>query len=123
MVWEYFQRNEWIDFDAATEVISSFFAAGLTQLRPDTRAARAVADLMHLNAAEADLPVAASEGRLQVDLRAVPFHLKVSADAARFAINATDSGPFVGHDPLTARRFWDVTLYSSDASKLAWLAG
>ena len=123
MVWEYFQQNGWIDFDAATETIGGFFAAGLTQLPADTAAARAVSDLMHLNAAEADLPAAAAQDRLQLGLVAVPFHLRVSSDAARFAINATDSGPFVGHDPLEARRFWDVTLYSSDASKLAWLAG
>jgi hypothetical protein len=122
MVWEYFQRNGWIDFDAATETIGGFFAAGLTQLPPGTPAARAVADLMHLNAAEIDLPAATAQGRLQADLVGVPFHLRVSPDAARLAINATDSGPFVGHDPLQARRFWDVTLYSSDASKLAWLA-
>jgi hypothetical protein len=122
MVWEFFATRGWIDFDRATPTITDFFSSGRTQLAADEPAALAVADLMHLNAAEADLPVAATQDRLQTDLAGQPFHLVVSADAARFAINATDSGPFVGHDPRQSRRFWDVTLFSSDASKLAWLA-
>jgi hypothetical protein len=45
--------------------------------------------------------------------------LGVPKGADRFAIESTDSGPFVGHDPREARRLWDVTFLSSDASKLA----
>jgi hypothetical protein len=123
MVWEYLSENGWVDFTAATEMITVFFARGQTRLAADDPAALAVSDLMHLNAAEADLPTAAAEDRLQTQVSGVPFYLLVSADAARFAINSTDSGPFVGHDPRQARNFWDVTLFSSDASKLAWLAG
>jgi hypothetical protein len=123
MVWEYLAESGWVDFGPATETITAFFDSGRTELAADDPAAVAVSDLMHLNAAEADLPAAAAQERLQVDLPNMPFRLEVSADAARFAINATDSGPFVGHDPREARRFWDVTLLSSDASKLAWLSG
>jgi len=122
MVWEYLAESGWVDFSAATETITGFFRSGRTQLAADDPAALAVSDLMHLNAAEADLPAAATQDRLHTGLAAAPFTLQVSAGAARFAINSTDSGPFVGHDPREARRFWDVTLLSSDASKLAWLA-
>lgn len=126
MVWEGLQQTGWVDFRSATDTITGPFRRGQTQLRMDEPAGAAVIDLMHLNAAEIDLPTAAAQGRLRPGFVAaprMPFRLEVSADAARVAIETTDSGPFVGHDPRQARRFWDVTLFSSDASKLAWLSG
>ena len=122
MVYEYLSQQGWVDFRAATDTITTFFRAGQTILAWNEPPARVVEDLMHLNAAEAALPEAVRGGRLRGPSAAGPFHLEVSEAAARFAIDSTDSGPFVGHDPRQARRLWDVTLLSSDASKLAWLA-
>jgi hypothetical protein len=126
VVWEDLQEIGWIDFGWVTETIAVPFVTGQTQLGMQEPGGAAVVDLMHLNAAEIDLPTAATQGRLQPGLIAaprMPFRLQVSREAAHVAIEITDSGPFVGHDPRATRRFWDVTVFSSDASKLAWLCG
>jgi hypothetical protein len=75
----------------------------------------AVRDIMLLNAAEASLPPFRGAPEL------VSPHL-VDEVATRIAFVATDSGPFVAHNPLVAPGLWDVTLLGSDANKLAWQA-
>jgi hypothetical protein len=71
---------------------------------------------MLLNAAEIQLAAMQRES-----VESLPLHV-LPASASR-AIFLTDSGPFLGHSPRDKPRLWDVTLYGSDASKLAWLAG
>jgi hypothetical protein len=118
MVWEFFSARDWVEFDEALQVLGDYIEQAPTQLRLDSDAGSAVLDLMHLNAAE---------GSLRTGLRAPtptrgPF-LVASRPAAISAIYETDTGPFVGHDPRENPRLSDVTLFGSDASKLAWLSG
>jgi hypothetical protein len=117
MVWEFFSNRKWINFDAGLDVLGDFVEEAQTQLPLDSAAGTAVLDLMHLNAAEASLPAGLREGGPRD-----PFRLDVSRSATFEAIFESDCGPFVGHDPRNEPRLWDVTLYGSDASKLAWLA-
>jgi hypothetical protein len=117
MVWEFLSEQGWVDYRRASETISEFLVGAETILPPDSVAGRAVLDLIHLNAAELAVPVGLREPRANA-----PFLLEVPRQAARVAIYVSDSSPFWGHDPTEQARLWDVTLYSSDASKLAWLS-
>jgi hypothetical protein len=117
MVWEYFSNRNWIDFSAGLDVIGDFFEQAPIQLPRGAQAVTAIFDLIHLNSAEASIP-----GGFAEPTGNAPFFLEVSRASAFTAINETNSGPFVGHDPRENPGLWDVTLYGSDASKLFWLA-
>jgi hypothetical protein len=117
MLYNFLEDEGFFDFSSAAGVIRTFFEESPTILPIESSAVDAVADLMHLNAAEASL----QEFRFS-STELPPRPLAVSERAAHFAIVTSDSGPFVGHDPREEPRLWDVTLYGSDASKLAWLA-
>ena len=113
MVYEYLSVRRLFAFDEATETINGFFTDAGTGATADGP----VADLIHLNAAEATVllgPTRFGTGRPLAGPLAIP------AEAARFAISASDSGPTYGHDPTDGPGLWDVTLLASDASKLAW---
>jgi hypothetical protein len=113
VIFEQLQARGLVDFAEASPAISHALARS-GRLDPKGRLGRAVADLMHLNAAELALAIQLPE-----------FHgepLAVSVQAAEFATVLTNSGPFFGHSPLDRPALWDVTLFGSDASKLAWLA-
>lgn len=116
MLYESLSDQGLVDFSEASAVINEVFVGGRTLLPPRSGAAVAVADLMHLNAAEAHLV-----GGIQLAER-LELPLPVSRESARFATWATDSGPFLGHDPRENPALWDVTLLGGDASKLAWLS-
>jgi hypothetical protein len=106
-----------VDFSEATPLITAVFVGERTLLPPDSDAATAVTDLMHLNAAEAHLLIPAQLSE------SLELPVPVSRESAHFATWATDSGPFLGHDPRENPALWDVTLLGGDASKLAWLSG
>lgn len=118
MIYQSLEQAHLVDFGRASDEIRGFLSEGRTMLPAQSDAVQAVADLIHLNAAEATLLVPLPEGA-----RLFREPLLVTVDAARFAISATDSGPFIGHDPRQRPRLWDVTLLGGDASKLAWLGG
>jgi hypothetical protein len=137
VVYEYLIGERWIDFRYATETIYAFFDRwpalsppdGVRTIPPpEGSVLAAVTDLIHLNAAEAALVAewGEPESGLQIPPHTRKFQfepLRIPQQAAEFALFATDSGPFVGHDPRDNARLWDVTLLGSDASKLAWLSG
>jgi hypothetical protein len=118
VIYEMLSDQGLIDFSEATPVIREVFVGEKTFLRPDSEAARAVTDLMHLNAAEAHLV-----GQVLPLSEPLEPPVRVSPESARFATWTTDSGPFLGHDPRKEPALWDVTLFGGDASKLAWLSG
>lgn len=112
MVYEFLQGQGLVNFSAATHALDQLFSGIQTVIAIDSPEGMAVLDLMHLNAAE-------------IALRPEPDYelpLYVPEPAARAAISATNSGPFVAHNVRARPRLWDVTLLGSDASKLAWLA-
>lgn len=117
MIYESLQEAHLVDFGRASGEIRGFLSAAPTILPAESDAVLAVTDLIHLNAAEATLLAPLAEGPHFFE-----GPLLVTPGAARFAIAATNSGPFIGHDPRQRPRLWDVTLLGSDASKLAWLA-
>lgn len=117
MISDAIQAHGLFDFTAAKGALGTFFENAGSRIDVDDDAAELVRDLMLLNAAEIELAGMAAHHE-EVDLP-----LEVSSQAASRATFLTDSGPFVGHDPRAQPRLWDVTLYGSDASKLAWLAG
>ena len=118
MIYEMLSDQGLVDFSEATPVISEVFVGERTFLRPDSEAARAVTDLMHLNAVEAHVV-----GQVLPRSESLDLPVRVSPGSARFATWTTDSGPFLGHDPRNNPALWDVTLFGGDASKLAWLSG
>jgi hypothetical protein len=117
VIWEELQSQGWVDFTAAHQTISSFFAGAGSEVAEGSEADLAATDLVHLTAAEIALPTG-----LQ-DALYVPFSLEVPTWAARLAVFSSDCGPFKTHNPRETPRLWDVTLLGSDASKLAWSAG
>lgn len=118
MIWEELQRSGWVDFGVAQPAIAYFFADVGSEVEPGSEADLVSTDLIHLTAAELALPQGLSETRPPN----APFFLEVPEEAARLAPFTADCGPFKGHNPRDEPKLWDVTLYGSDASKLAWLA-
>jgi hypothetical protein len=116
VIYESLQKDGLVDFSEATSVINNYFRTAQTVLPFESGAGTAIADLIHLNAAEASLAAYA----LQREPTDKP--LRVLPEAASLAIWTTDSGPFFGHDPRENPGLWEVTFFSSDASKLAWLS-
>ncbi|HXF00119.1 MAG TPA: hypothetical protein VN458_07215 [Solirubrobacterales bacterium] len=88
MIYESLEDKGLVDFSAATEIITSFLD-GPTILPSDSAAAQAVADLMHLNAAEVAL------GFQVLRSESIRSPLPVHEEAAHLAIWATNSGPFL----------------------------
>jgi hypothetical protein len=117
MVWEYLAERGWVDFGSTVETADAFIGSTATHIGVEGPALTATLDLVHLNAAEASLPGGLREPGLDA-----PFRLEVAPWVTPFALFASDCGPFWGHDPRDGPKIWDVTLYSGDASKLAWLA-
>jgi hypothetical protein len=111
----YEQLSKHVDFTEVSEAITQSFASAAREIP----GAQALVDLTHLNAAEAAtlwpraVPISETQSVLP---------LAVPAEAAYFAISATDSGPMWLHDPTNNPKLWDVTLLGSDASKLAWIS-
>ena len=117
MIWEVLHELGWVDFTVANATISRFFDEVGSGVPVGSDADLAATDLIHLTAAELALPRGLrdtpSDG---------PFFLNVPKSAARLAAFSSDCGPFKTHNPREKPRLWDVTLFGSDASKLAWLA-
>ena len=122
MIWEELRDRDWIDFSVAEPTISTFFSAVEPWVPVGSDADLATSDLIHLTAAELALSEGGLEQRLDAPTSEVPFHLHVSEQSARLAVFSSDCGPFKLHNPREQPRLWDVTLFGSDASKLAWSA-
>lgn len=116
MIWEELQAAGWVDFGVADEAISDVFAKVASGVPAGSEADLAATDLIYLTAAELAVPRGLGEGP------DAPFFIEVPESAARLAAFSADCGPFKTHNPREAPKLWDVTLFGSDASKLAWVA-
>jgi hypothetical protein len=117
VIWEHLQERGWVDFGDAPSTITRFFDQVGSFAEPGGETDLVATDLIHLTAAELSLPQGLGAGRGDA-----PFFLEVQDRASRQAAFRSDCGPFKSHNPAAQPRLWDVPVYASDASKLAWVA-